>query len=157
MTGFSLVIPGKPKGKDRPRFARGRAYTPKETKEAEAYIGHLWEESGCPRHWDGPIQIDVDIFHKRPKSHFTTKGLLSAEGKKHILPDNQKPDIDNVIKLVMDALNKKAWRDDVQVVRASVNRWWAHAFESECTVIRVSPGSPRWVREPELLPAQSQI
>lgn len=135
MTEFSLIVMGKPQGKARPRFTRtGRVFTEAKTKQAEAAILAEWERAGSVR-LDGPIELDVLLFHKRPAGHFTSKGLLSTAGRRQPIPDNQKPDIDNALKLVMDALNGSAWSDDVRVVRASVTRWWSHPGDPACTVL----------------------
>ena len=41
---FSFSIPGRPRGKARPRFARnGRTYTPAETVAAEREIAQIWK------------------------------------------------------------------------------------------------------------------
>lgn len=122
-----LAIAGQPQGKGRPRFARdtGRVYTPKATLIAEGEIRRAWEEAGHPRLPDEALHLDVRLGVVRPKGHFTTKGELSAAGLRAVFPANRKPDVDNALKLVMDALNSRAWRDDVQVVTARVSRHWA--------------------------------
>ena len=83
-----------------------------------------WERAGEPR-LDGAVALTVELHVERPAGHFTSRGELSAEGRRHPHPERQKPDADNALKLVMDALNTRAWRDDVQVVRAVVSRAWA--------------------------------
>lgn len=131
MTGivdsFTLHIPGPPKGKGRPRFSRhgGRPHTPPETILAEQVIRDAWVEHGAPRLEDGPIQIKVELGVARPKGHYRRDGSLSAEGLRHPYPHKQKPDFDNAVKLIADALNTRAWRDDVQIIDARVIRVWA--------------------------------
>lgn len=120
---FRLVVSGKPRGKARPRFGNGRAYSDPVTEQAEADIRGAWVEAGSPR-LEGAIGIDIDLVVERPKGHFTTRGALSADGRRSPYPSGQKPDVDNALKLVLDALNGRAWKDDVQVVRAAVVRYW---------------------------------
>jgi Holliday junction resolvase RusA-like endonuclease len=91
---------------------------------AERVVRAAWEGVGEPR-LEGAIYLDVSLHHERPAGHFTKAGALSAEGARHPWPDTKKPDVDNALKLVMDALNTRAWRDDKQVVRATVIRCWA--------------------------------
>lgn len=54
-----------------------------------------------------PVKVRVETYSELPKSR--PKSVESEE-------DTYKPDIDNVIKLVLDALNEVAWKDDAQVV-----------------------------------------
>lgn len=71
----------------------------------------------------------------RPKSHFNSKGQLNKKGLSLPFPSNKKPDVDNALKLVMDALNTRAYRDDVQVCKATVTRVWGEWPE---TLIRLN-------------------
>jgi Holliday junction resolvase RusA-like endonuclease len=121
---FTLTVPGTPTGKARPRFANGRTFTPRETVLAEQAIRCAWEDAGSPRMPDGPVELDVHLFVERPQGHFKRDGSLNAEGMRNLEPFRRKPDLDNAVKLVMDALNGRAWRDDVQVVVLHARRRW---------------------------------
>lgn len=136
-----LVIDGQPVGKGRPRFvkATGRTYTPKATLLAENEIRRAWEQDGRPRLDEGPISLHVRLAVSRPKGHYTTKGELSAAGLRTPFPARQKPDVDNALKLVMDALNTRAWRDDVQIISATVARRWDRWPSVEVIATAVSP------------------
>lgn len=137
-TSFELIVQGAPHGKDRPRVrviaAKGKKpfahiYTPKETEQAEQRVRDAWEAIGSPR-VEGPFDIVVEAFHGRPDGHYLTDGVsLSAEGRRHPLPENRKPDLDNVLKLVLDALNGCAYRDDVAAVTAVARRRWSRDGE----------------------------
>jgi Holliday junction resolvase RusA-like endonuclease len=133
-----LTIDGRPTGKGRPRLGKsGRVYTPKDTKLAETVVIDAWVNAGSPRCEDGPLRMEVELVVARPKGHYKRDGQLSAEGLRHPLP-RRKPDVDNALKLVMDALNGRAYRDDVDIVDARVIRRWAdQRFES--TTVRVWP------------------
>lgn len=123
-----LRIAGEAKGKDRPRFnpKTKRTYTTKATTVAEKDIRQVWREAGELK-FEGkpPLAITIMIYVVRPSSHFKSDGSLTAEGERHPYPDNKKPDVDNALKLVMDALNGRAYHDDVQVCRSLVERDWA--------------------------------
>lgn len=122
---IEFVIPGRPKGKGRPRFTkRGTTFTPKDTKLAEADIVAAWEAVGSPTLHDGPVAVGVALEVPRPKSHHLSGGLLSATGILMPWPHRQKPDVDNALKLIMDAMNGRAYKDDVRVVQATVSRTW---------------------------------
>jgi hypothetical protein len=47
----------------------------------------------------------------------------------------RKPDWDNAAKLVCDALNGIAWRDDAHVADARVLKFWAPPGVAPCTVL----------------------
>lgn len=122
--GFTLRVAGEPKGKQRARHGQGRTFTPRETVLAEQLIINAWEQEGSPRLDDGPIILEVELGVVRPDSHYTRRRMLNAEGLRNYRPFRRKPDVDNALKLVMDALNTRAWRDDVRVVDAHVMRVW---------------------------------
>jgi Holliday junction resolvase RusA-like endonuclease len=122
-SGFSFLVLGRPQGKGRARHGQGRTFTPRETTLAEQGIRAAWEQAGAVR-LDGPITLHVLLGVTRPQSHYRKDGSLSAEGARHPQPERKKPDVDNALKLVMDALNTRAWGDDVQVIQAQVERLW---------------------------------
>lgn len=130
MTSFAFTVPGKPTGKGRPRFSKGRTFTDATTAQAEGDVLGCWIDAGGTRLDDGPIALRVALVVERPKSHRKSDGTLSAEGLRHPWPANQKPDVDNALKLVMDALNGRAWRDDVQIVDVYVTRTWGPRAET---------------------------
>lgn len=135
MNDFTLTVMGKATGKGRPRFVRktGRTFTPQETMTAENEVRRLWEEAGSPR-LEGPVRLLIRVVAERPKGHFRKGGGLNTAGERCPIP-TVKPDLDNALKLVMDALNTRAWKDDVQVAEVGMRREWG---DRACTVIRAS-------------------
>lgn len=108
MTEHRVVIPIKPKPKGRPRFARGRAYTPPETVAFERAVGEAWRAAGGPC-LDGPVE--VELIFRRDEIEVVVRALD---------PNRKSPlrgDIDNYVKAVMDGLNAVAFGDDRQVLR----------------------------------------
>jgi Holliday junction resolvase RusA-like endonuclease len=142
---LTLVIPGTPTGKGRPKFVRatGRTYTPAKTKAAENRVYLAWLEAGQPTLPDGPLWMTVEIVLARPQNHWKRDGTLSATGERSHRP-TKKPDIDNVIKLIADALNGCAYRDDAQLVDVScVKRWAAPAQGEHIRVLAGTASAPR--------------
>jgi len=135
-----LRVDGKPTGKARPRFnpRTGHARTDNATRLAEARVIEAWMNTGSPRLPDGPAYVGVEMAVARPRTHLRTSGELSAAGLRAPWP-TRKPDADNVLKLVMDALNGCAYRDDVDIVHAWVLRRWCYAGEHEHTLITLRP------------------
>lgn len=112
----SFYVPGKPKGKQRPGFARktARAYTPKKTREYEKLIAFAYVRQ-CGEQFQGPVQVEIEAVFNPPKSWSRAKKKRAVEG--YIYPG--RPDVDNIEKAVLDGLNRVAYKDDASVVGAS--------------------------------------
>lgn len=114
---IQFTIPGAPVGKGRPRMTRsGHAYTPAQTRNREAYVKLLATEAmaGAPP-LDGPVSVAVEIRCAVPASW--PKGRRAEALVGRIRPG--KPDLDNVLKLVLDAMNGVVVLDDKQVAEAA--------------------------------------
>lgn len=112
-------IPGPPKGKQRPRMHRinGRnvVYTPRETVEYENLVKASYLASSRTKFdKDEPLAISIIAFFPVPQNTGKTmkKSMLDCK----ILP-TKKPDTDNVIKIILDALNGVAYHDDAQICK----------------------------------------
>lgn len=106
-------IDGKPEGKARPRFANGHAYTPGKTKDYERAIALGYKAAGGKKK-GGYITVNVVACYKIPKSETKARREMMRSG---ILKPALKPDIDNVLKAVLDGFNGTAYGDDKQVIR----------------------------------------
>lgn len=114
-----IEIPGKPFGKQRPRFSRntGRAYTPDETIRYENLIKALFVQKYpgfIPR--ETPVKMTIGATFPIPKSWPKKKQIQAIEGK--IKPS--KPDWDNCGKVVSDGLQNIAFLNDSQVYECTV-------------------------------------
>lgn len=120
--GVAFKVYGKPQGKDRPRFRNAgrfvQVYTPKETLEYERRIADAYLKAGGQK-LDLPVMITVIQQFAVPKS--ATKADRKAMLELHLVP-NCKPDIDNVLKAVLDGLNNVAYHDDTQVLAVVCER-----------------------------------
>ena len=121
-----VVVPGKPFGKERPRFA-GHAYTPKRTETAERVIGWYYKTQAGNRMFRLPA-IKIRAVFEPPKSanKETRAAMLLGEVRPTV-----KPDWDNIGKLVCDALNGIAYKDDKDVVEASVIKVYGKQAKTE--------------------------
>lgn len=121
---LALTIPGDPLSKQRPRWntKTQHAYTPQETRLREEGIRAL---ARC--HYR---ELAVD-----PLGLFSLRAGFYLRG-------NQRRDVDNMLKLVSDALTGLVWADDSQVVEVvafKVPADHAQASRSEVLVSRL-PG-----------------
>lgn len=128
-------LSGDPKGQKRVRHHGQHHWHDKDQKLAEANVIRKWEEAGSPRLPDDvALGLEVVLYVARPAGHYKKDGSLSTEGMRHPRPHTKKPDVDNAIKLIMDCMNKRAYKDDVRIVDAHVERHWA---EWPATKIRI--------------------
>lgn len=112
-----IYIPGEPRGKGRPRFTRfGRPYTDAKTRAYEREIAAAYGAN--PMH-DGPVCVYIVARHGVPKSWPKAKQADALTGRSYAV---RKPDADNIAKIVLDALNGVAWRDDTQVIQLTVSK-----------------------------------
>jgi Holliday junction resolvase RusA-like endonuclease len=128
---ITFSVDGDPVPQPRPRFTvrgeHGHAYTPKDhpVHRYRTAIAAAARAAGATVHRD-PVRIVIDFVFARPKSHIRKAGLAKNAP---ILP---KPDIDNLEKAVLDALNRVAWHDDTQV--ACVVKEKSYGTEGRTTV-----------------------
>jgi Holliday junction resolvase RusA-like endonuclease len=69
-----------------------------------------------------PCSMTVDIYLALPTSEH--KRVQAAMLLGHLRP-MKKPDSDNVLKTAADGLNGIVYRDDKQIVEATVRKWWS--------------------------------
>jgi Holliday junction resolvase RusA-like endonuclease len=122
---ITIVLPGDPVGKARPRFARGAVYTPTKTRDYETALA--WAAKtvmGNRLPLRGPLAIDV-VATMRP-------------GRQPRLFPTVRPDLDNVLK-TLDAFNSIVWHDDAQVVQANVRKVYGDNPSLRVTVKPISP------------------
>lgn len=127
----NFIIDGKPQGKGRPRLSYGRIKTPEQTVIYENYIKLLYR-SQVKAYFEGPIKIAINCFYPIAKSDSKKKKQAKLNGE--IRPHNIKPDADNVIKVICDALNKVAYKDDTQIVELVASKHFADKPRVEVTI-----------------------
>jgi Holliday junction resolvase RusA-like endonuclease len=108
----AFEIDTKPVGKGRPRFTRnGAVYTPEATAAAEKVVrwnARIAMQGKQPT--DNPVCVALE-FHFAPTRSISEKKRAALIGQAM----TKKPDIDNLVKLVFDAMNRIVWMDDKQV------------------------------------------
>ena len=123
-----FTVLGEPTGKGRPRFAREgpyvKTYTPEQTISYENLI-QLEYRRQCRNHKfeDGtPLDVRILAYYGIPKSK---SKKMQKQMEEHIVRPTKKPDADNIIKVVLDALNKVAYHDDTQIVDLQIRRFYS--------------------------------
>lgn len=120
-----INVPGNPVPKARARVAvrngRAFAYTPQKTADYESLIKQCASEV-CLRPFDGPVRLIVRFYMPIPQSW--SKKQREAALNSHAM-HTKKPDIDNLIKSVCDALNCIAYIDDSQIVSIEATKQYS--------------------------------
>lgn len=129
MSTVAFTIPGAPRGKGRPRasrFAGGvRLYTDAKTASYEGLIAYAAQQAlGCREPLDGPLTVTV-LIRLAPAAS-GSKAMRAAQLAGGVCP-TKKPDLDNVVKAVLDGCNGVAFRDDAQVCWVNAGKIYAPA------------------------------
>jgi Holliday junction resolvase RusA-like endonuclease len=127
MRTLKFIIPGEPKGKGRPRFIKttGGTYTPKDTASYENLVKVCFMEAK-PKDWvvnDQMCSMCIRVYFGIPKS---TSKKKRKDMMVHEIRPTKKPDLDNIIKIISDALNGIAYKDDSQIVGCYISKWYSN-------------------------------
>jgi len=119
---YEFEVPGKVIGKGRPRLNTytGTVYTPTKTKDYETIVEQYFLLK-YPKFkaLEGRLKVSIIAYFEIPKS--TKKSDIGEMLENNISP-TKKPDIDNIVKVVLDSMNKFAFRDDTQITKLEVEK-----------------------------------
>ena len=123
---IEITVDGTPKAQKRPRFVRAgkgvRVYDPS-AKEKKAFRKECLADAPIDP-IEGAVSIQVEFVMPRPKYHYGT-GKNSDEVKASSPEEHTvKPDTDNMIKFLMDALNGLYWKDDCVIDEIIARKRW---------------------------------
>lgn len=118
-----FTVPGDPVGKGRPRVStiggNPRLYTPAKTAAWERQIAAACQAAmGSSEPSQALWKLTIDVRHRIPASWTKARKALAREGK--IAPG--KPDVDNVLKAILDACNGVLYVDDRQVTKVRIGK-----------------------------------
>lgn len=140
MQDLKFTIYGNPKAQKRHRFARRGSYIAAidDSKDDKAdFLAQVMQHRPTIP-WDKSVAVEMVFVLPHPKSHFRT-GKHAGE----LRPDipymcARKPDIDNYVKLVLDAMNGVFFLDDAQVVKIEAQKRYDHLPERPRTEVMLS-------------------
>lgn len=127
---ISFTIEGEPTGKGRPRHGKYKTYTPAKTKAVENNIAYFYKVN-IGHYFEGYVKIKLDLYYSIAKSDSKKKKLMKLNNE---LRPNKKPDIDNVVKLVADALNEVAYKDDTQIIELECRKFYSDIPRIKITI-----------------------
>ncbi len=128
MTSWTITVPGPPRGKGRPRFARVgmgvRTFTDARTESFEALVA-LCARTVLPREMlEPPIVVEIAAVLPLPKS----KRKLAC------MPAPVKPDADNIAKAGLDGLSAH-FRDEHVTGLITTKRYAAEGEQPHTTIV----------------------
>ena len=120
---------GIPTAKGRPRVMKsGFTYTPKKTKVAEESFLVQALNYKPERPIDQPIKIEMEFYFPIPKG-------TSKKKRETLKWYDKRPDIDNLGKLCMDALDGIFYLDDKQITDLNLKKY--HTEDYPKTIVKI--------------------
>ena len=133
---IKFVVPGKPQGKLRAKWVKvgkfGVAHTPQKTVNYENFIKQMFVEK-YPKFVpvDCELHLFLEVWQAIPKGTSIKKTELMVGGG---IRPAKLPDIDNILKSVMDALEGLAYQNDNQFVSATIDKLYSRRPRLEITI-----------------------
>lgn len=115
---MKLTIYGNPVAQGRPRFSTAggfaRAYDPDKSRDYKDYIrlAAAKQMAGRPP-LEGALSVSVKVYRPIPKNMSKKRSAMAEAGE---IRPTTKPDLDNYVKGIKDALKSICWQDDSQIV-----------------------------------------
>lgn len=138
----NFTVLGEPKGKGRPKFVRatGRTYTPKDTADYETLVKWSYAEQCKGQKFgdDEMLQMNIKAYYSIPKSVSKSK---REQMLNETLRPTKKPDTDNIIKIIADACNNIAYRDDAQIVDCVCSKFYSENPRVEVKIMALKEQS----------------
>lgn len=127
MMQIVFEVPGPPRGKGRPRFARRgnfvKTYTDAATASYEDQIRFFaLQAMGSSEPLKTALEAFIYVRLPVPQSYSKKRTEACLSGLERPC---KKPDLDNVIKAMMDGMNEVIYDDDVQIVNITATKRYA--------------------------------
>lgn len=127
MNELRVFIPGEPCAQGRPRFSTAggfvRAYDPAKSRNYKAYVKAVCAEEAKKQGWlfntDLPLKVEIIAGLSIPSSKSKKWKQAAMDGKEK---PTKKPDVDNIVKTVTDALSGVIYKDDKQITSLVVGK-----------------------------------
>lgn len=119
---YEFEVPGKIIGKGRPRLNTytGVVYTPTKTKDYETLVEQYYLLKYPKfKQLEGRVKVNIIAYFLIPKT--AKKSDINEMLENNISP-TKKPDIDNIVKVILDSMNKFAFKDDTQITKLEVEK-----------------------------------
>ena len=135
---YILTVLGLPTAQGRPRARNAgkfvQIYDDPKSRKAKDSLAAVVQDHAPMELIDCPLQVDLYFYMPRPAGHYGTG--KNAGKLKSTSPTNhtKRPDIDNLRKLVMDALTGIFWRDDSLVCEGHTRKIYSDKPRTEIAI-----------------------
>ena len=131
MTVIKQIIEGRPLPLERARITRNGNYLPQRSKDYKNFIiACLYIDKIAPMQLiTGKIEINI-VFYMKP-SRASKKQMLAQIGTPHL----KRPDLDNLVKAILDAYNGIVWQDDSQIYCIQAQKIYCNKERTEIKVL----------------------
>ena len=131
---YEFEVEGEITGKARPKINTytGQAYTPTKTKDYENLVKQYFKIK-YPKYetLEGRLFVKIVAYFNIPRNTSKKNTALMLDGS---ISPTKKPDIDNIVKIVLDSMNKMAFKDDNQITKLEVEKIYS---EKEKIYVRI--------------------
>lgn len=132
---IQFTVPGlpQPQGSARAFVVKGKAVVTGDNPKVRSWRADV--KTIAMDHWQGepasgPVMVTVQFTLPRPQSHYGTgknAGVLKATAPER---HPKKPDLDKLVRAVLDALTGVCWRDDAQVCYVGASKYYGDRPET---------------------------
>ena len=147
-----FIIPGEPQGKARAKTVRlkngfSHSYTPEKSVSYENLVKLCFQEEVGPdfQPMAGLFRVDIIAFMAPPASKPKTWTVLALIAS--VIRPAKKPDWDNIGKIVCDALNGIAYKDDSAIVDGRVRKFYSDRPRVEVRIVDITDFRDHWSRK----------
>ena len=126
---LTFRVYGKPLPLKRPRFSRRRVFDPS-AGDKRAWL-HLARPFLPAQPLRGPLSVQAVYAMPRPKSHFRQGRFRHLLRPQAPAMHQSVPDVDNLLKFSLDAMNTYFYGDDKQIVSVLARKTYAEAPENQ--------------------------
>ena len=127
-----FIVREIPKPQPRPRVTRYGTYDP--AHDEKSYVRFLLEkqvEEKLYKQIEAPIELEARFFLPVPKSMSKKNAVLMLDGAvKHKV----RPDCDNLYKFITDCMNGLIYKDDAQIYKCYIEKFYSLEPRTEITV-----------------------
>lgn len=130
-----FTVPGRVQGKARartfynPRMHKVMSMTPENTVNYENLIKVMFMQATKDnfKMFEGAVSVTINAIFKKSKSNKMDHAML-------------KPDLDNICKVCLDALNGLAYKDDKQVISVTLLKFFGEPEGLEIEIEEIKEG-----------------
>lgn len=124
-----LTIPGEPCAQGRPRFSTQngyfRAIDPEKSRNYKSFVKYIATDEAKKQGWmytELPLHVEVKAYLPIATSKSKKFKAAALAGEER---PTKKPDIDNIFKTVTDAMSSILYKDDKQIVSATISKYYS--------------------------------